>query len=316
MKIKDYILLTALWIIAQFSATLSAQPRVISEPKVIIESEGQHFQNPVWSPDGSSFAFTSAQYQGIWVADKTGKNIRRITGKNAGFDFAWSADSKSLLTRVTKYVNRRQQSAIVLFDKETGAENQLTEYRGKRNAALQWDRFEEKVILLMGNKIEVIEGSPSGSVRSDETARAKNAAEIARGNYPENQPRKDITPFDDATYLNLQISPDGTKVAFEVYGGHLFVMNIDGSGLQDLGKASRPQWSPDSEYVLANKTEDDGHNITRADILALSIDGKEEVNLTADTPLIAMNPSWGPDDDFILFDNPETGNIYMIEISR
>src|SRR5699024_11118546 len=127
---------------------------------------------------------------------------------------------------------------------------------------------------------------------------------------------KDISPFEDAFYLNPQVSPDGQKLAFEIYGGNMYVMNVDGTRLIDLGPGHRPRWSPDSRYILANRTKDDGHNITKADIIAFSVDGKEKINLTTGTSLIAMNPSWSPDDKSILFNDPNTGNIYSLEISR
>ena len=45
-------------------------------------------------------------------------------------------------------------------------------------------------------------------------------------------------PLAEREYLNLTLAPDRGKVAFEVKGGNLFVMNIDGSGLVDLGPAT------------------------------------------------------------------------------
>ena len=93
-------------------------------------------------------------------------------------------------------------------------------------------------------------------------------------------------------------------------------MNIDGTNLMDLGKASRAKWSPDSRYVVAMVAEDDGHNYTKSDLYALSIDGEERINLTASTDIIAMNPDWSPQGDKIVFDSPDDGAIYIMSISN
>ena len=51
------------------------------------------------------------------------------------------------------------------------------------------------------------------------------------------------------------ISPDGKRLAFTVNGDGLFdgpsiyVMNLDGSGLQRLASGSGPQWSPDGNWI-------------------------------------------------------------------
>lgn len=315
---KHLHVLWALLILLILPAVAISQIQAVGQPKVLVDAKGNFFQNPVWSPDGNSFAFTSVQYQGIWVADKNGENIRQLTDKNAGYRFSWTSDSKGILSRVSQMVNRRKQSALVLFDKDSQSEHQLTEFRSGQNALPQWVPFEDKMVLILGNKIEVMEvGKSSGQniLRSNQFSNLQEAQELVKSQGDRTN-SKDISPFEDAFYLNPQVSPDGQKLAFEIYGGNMYVMNVDGTRLIDLGPGHRPQWSPDSRYILANRTTDDGHNITKADIIAFSVDGKEKINLTTGTSLIAMNPSWSPDDKSILFNDPNTGNIYSLEISR
>lgn len=320
MKLIKLSLFTALFIFLQLPLVAHAQPKAKGEPKVIIEGDGNIFQNPIWSPDGSSFAYTSVQFQGIWIADKNGNNARQITDKSAGYGMSWSSDSETILTRVTDYSNRRKQTSINLFNSSTAEETLLSEPRPNIDVLPQWAQFDEKVVLISDNGIESF--TTGKKVDEDKKKLLPNQSfyllkknQLAKGKIPENS-TEDISPFDDVDYLNLQVSPDGTKLAFEVYGGNLYVMNVDGTGLIDLGAAYRPSWSPDSRYIVANKTEDDGHDITSADILAFDVSGNEVINLTENTPLIAMNPSWAPDDSGILFNDPQTGSIYLLEITR
>lgn len=313
-----FISLLGLFFFLLIAVDLTAQIQVVGQPKLLIEGQGNHFMYPVWSPDGESFAFTAGQFRGIWVADKDGQNIRQLTDQSAGYRFSWTSDSKAILAKVTETVDRRKQSALMLYDKDNQSRHQLTDFTSRQSAIPQWVPLEDKMIMVFGNKIELLEagkGAIPRNLRSAEIPGLEEAQFLVDG-QSRRENAVDVSPFDDAFYLNPQISPDGQKIAFEIYGGNLYVMNIDGTRLTDLGPGHRPQWSPDSRYILVNQTTDDGHDITSADIIAFSLDGKEKINLTSNTSLIAMNPSWSPDDKSILFNDPSNGNIYILEISR
>lgn len=312
------ITLSGIFLLLLITIDSTAQVRAVGQPKVLIEGEGNHYMNPVWAPDGQSFAFTAGQFRGIWVADKNGQNVRQLTDKSAGYRFSWTSDSKAILAKVTETVNRRKQSALILYDKDNESQHQLTDYKSGQSALPQWVPLEDKMIMVLGNKIELLEagkGAIPRNLRSAEIPGLEEAQLLVEG-QSKREKAVDVSPFENAYYLNPQVSPDGQKIAFEIYGGNLYVMNVDGTRLTDLGPGNRPQWSPDSRYILANRTTDDGHDITTADIIAFSLDGKEEINLTSSTSLIAMNPSWSPDDKNILFNDPSNGNIYILEISR
>ena len=116
--------------------------------------------------------------------------------------------------------------------------------------------------------------------------------------------------------INLEISPDGSKLAFEAFGGDMYVMNSDGTGLTDLGVGYRPKWSPDGEYLAYMITEDDGHRFTGSDIYTVRIDGSERNNLTNTNDIIEMNPSWSSDGNQIAFDTYNDGSIYIVQVEK
>jgi len=66
----------------------------------------------------------------------------------------------------------------------------------------------------------------------------------------------------DGDPYNLAVSPDGSKIAFNLSGlaseeAHIWVMNIDGSGLRQLTDSSTnemdPQWIGDGSWLLARQ---------------------------------------------------------------
>ncbi len=298
---------------------VSAQPVPVGEPEILLQENGINFQAPVWSPDGNTIAVTADRYIGIWLADANGSNLRQLTDADAGFGLSWSNDSQAILTRLNTTENRRRNHAITIFYANGTAPNQISDSRPKMDALPKWAQFGEQVVLIENDKVEAFDSGMEVQQRfknrPSQAFYVLKSNTIAKGMIPTNS-TENISPFEDAQYLNLEVSPDGQKLAFEVYGGNLYVMNVDGSNLVDLGKANRPSWSPDSRYLVASISEDNGYNITKGDIFAFSIDGNVKINLTENTDLIAQNPDWSPEGSKIAFDVPEEGAIYVLTIQQ
>lgn len=311
-------IITSLLLVISLSVTVTAQPAPNGDPQKLISVEGSDFMNPVWSPDGTKIAFTSSRQQGLWIADTDASDMEQITNESAGYGFSWSSDSESILTRVSEFQNKRRKLAVKIYHTNGNEPEQLTEFRDQMPTIPKWANYDRQVVLISDNDIESFDSGKEVSTQQKASVTKPfyvlKSNQIAKGKVPENS-TENISPFDDAQYLNLEVSPDGKKLAFEVYGGNLFVMNIDGTNLMDLGKANRAKWSPDSQYLVAMVAEDDGHNYTKSDLYALSIDGEERINLTSSTDIIAMNPDWSPQGDQIAFDSPDDGSIYILNIS-
>jgi uncharacterized protein (TIGR03067 family) len=69
-------------------------------------------------------------------------------------------------------------------------------------------------------------------------------------------------------------SPDGNKIAFDCWrlardesypNGHVGVVNVDGSGFEDLGAGSMPSWSPDGRRLVFCKSSPGGLWVMNAD---------------------------------------------------
>jgi Tol biopolymer transport system component len=286
------------------------------KPEKLTGSPDNGFMAPVWSPDGSMIAFTGAGYKGIWIINLQNKDVLQVTGETAsGFGFKWSDDSQIILTRVAKYEGVRRYNAVKTFDVQTGKSNLLTDYRTMMPGLPDFVPGDEKVFMYDRNKLEVVNSQIAPKLNktaniSSRIVYLKND-KIAVEDLITGQTNI-YEPVKDRRVLNLRVSPDGSKTVFEIYGGDMYVMNYDGSGLTDLGKGFRPEWSPDSRYVVYMITEDDGVEILSSDIYTIKIDGTEKTNLTNTKDVIEMNPDWSPDGKKIAFDIPAEGAIYIM----
>lgn len=307
-------------IIFALTSIASAGWKAAKKPVKLIGGADKYFMQPRWSPDGAWIAFTESNYKGLWVMQADGTGARQITDEvAAGFGFEWAANANAVISRVAKYEKRFRYNAVKLFDLEKNENRLLTDYRTMMPGLPHWADADQKVYMYNRNKLEIF-GSGLNPAALMKTAASRQTqflkedkiaiGDIATGAY------KVFEPLKGQRCLNLTPSPDRKKVAFEIVGGNMHVMNADGTGLIDLGKGYRPQWAPDSEYLVFMITQDDGHKLLASDLYVIRYDGQEKTQLTATGDKIEMNPSWSADGKKIVFDVMNEGVIYVLEISK
>ncbi len=295
-----------------FSILISAQ----NNYQLIVSGSAEDaVLNPVFSPDGKNIAYTKSNYQGIWIYNlQSNKSVQLTDEMAAGFSFKWSSDSKSILTRVAKYEEMRRYNAVKVFDITTNESKQLTDYITMMPYLPLWADGDTKIFLPAKSQDEVFVTNKSNSNKSNSEfiVFEKNNKLIVK-NFNENSERS-FEPIKDAQYINISSSPDNSKMVFEVMSGNMFVMNIDGSNLIDLGKGNRPRWSSDSRQLVYMIAEDNGQEITASDIYIINADGTQKINLTNTNDKNEMNPSLAPDGKSIVFDAINDGSIYLMNI--
>lgn len=311
---KKLMILT--FIISLTSVLVPQQLSLTGETKKIIDSNGEVFMNPSYSPDGSMIAFTSRSYNGIYIYSLSSREIIKISDDaSAGFSFKWSTDSKSILSRVARYEGIRRYNAVKIFDIENGFSKLLSDYRTQMPFLPEWADGDSKVILPTKSGFELFE---SGKEKIPYSSNPDIGVFIKNDKIGtvtlSSSDEKSFEPIKGMQAINLAISPDRSKIAFEIVGGNMFVMNLSTLELTDLGVGHRPDWSPDSKYIVYMITEDDGHNITASDIYVTDLTGVLKTNLTNSPQEIEMNPSFSPDGKKIVFDLLNDGSIYQIEI--
>lgn len=287
-----------------------------SKYEKLVESTEENFMAPVWSPDCSMIAFTSAKYKGLWIIDVQNRNAKQITDETAaGFSFKWSNDSHSILSRVAKYEGMRRYNAVKIFNIKSGESFLLTDYRTMMPGLPAFTPGDNKVYIYGRNHLELFDSGIETKLEKKSVSSSKiiylRDDKIAVEDLITHQ-LNTFEPIKDKRVLNLQASPNGSKVVFEIYGSDMYVMNIDGTGLIDLGKGYRPKWSPDNQHIIYMITKDDGEQILSSDIYTIKIDGTEKTNLTNTNDKLEMNPDWSPDGKKIVFDLLGEGSIYIM----
>lgn len=103
---------------------------------------------------------------------------------------------------------------------------------------------------------------------------------------------------DETTWSNLDVSPDGKTIIFDMLGD-LYTMDIKGGEAKpltnDMAWNTEPRFSPNGKQIAFISDREGGDNIWLMDI-----DGKNLKKITDEKHAILHNPYWSPDGNYIL----------------
>ncbi|MDP4116936.1 MAG: hypothetical protein Q8903_12420 [Bacteroidota bacterium] len=311
MKKQIYI-----FFICSLFISIQAQSYKAYDPVKLITKSNQFYMNAQYSPDGTKIAFTGSNYKGIYVQNTADGSIKQITNEDAaGFGYSWSSNSSYIITKVAKFEDAKRYNAVKLFDLNSGTSKLLTDYRTLMPGLPAFANGDQKVILCSRGILEIYETGITAKQNASENIIYIKDNKVTVGSLA-NKGIKSIDLGKDSRVLNLTISPDCKKAAFEVIGGAMYVMNIDGSNLVNLGVGFNPKFSPDGNTLVYQITKDNGHDFTSSDIFVINTDGTGKQNLTDRSDILSMNPSFAPDGKSIIFHSLNDGIIYSMQISK
>lgn len=103
---------------------------------------------------------------------------------------------------------------------------------------------------------------------------------------------------DEGTWMNLDVSPDGRQIVFDLLGD-LYLLPIEGGKARRLtsGRAFdvQPRFSPDGRQIAFTSDRDGANNLWRIDV-----EGKHPLQVTREDFRLLNNPVWTPDGQYLI----------------
>ena len=102
----------------------------------------------------------------------------------------------------------------------------------------------------------------------------------------------------EGTWMNVDVSPDGSRIAFDMLGDIYVVPTAGGTATriaEGLSYEQQPRWSPDGRRIAFVSDRAGGDNIW-----TMNSDGSDKKQLTKEDFRLLNQPSWSPDGRFIV----------------
>lgn len=117
-------------------------------------------------------------------------------------------------------------------------------------------------------------------------------------NAPPMKTRTIPIKVDEGTWMNLDVSPDGSRIVFDLLGD-IYTMPMSGGAAtriaEGLAYEQHPRFSPDGNRIAFTSDRGGGDNIW-----VMNADGSDKRQLTKETFRLLNNPSWSPDGQYIV----------------
>ena len=103
---------------------------------------------------------------------------------------------------------------------------------------------------------------------------------------------------DEGTWMNVDVSPDGTKIVFDLLGD-IYIMNTDGGKAKALRTGLpfeiQPRFSPDGKTLSFTSDAGGGDNIW-----TMNVDGSNAKQITKENFRLLNNAVWTPDGNYLV----------------
>lgn len=193
----------------------------------VVDDEASNF-HPRPSPDGTLIAFDSDRegVRAVYVADASGKNVRRVSGDGFAAIPSWSPDGRQL-AYVRAEPDRPRVWNIWLTDLGTGEERRVTSYRVGQPWGASWFADGQRIAYSHETRL-VIRNLETGAERA----------------YP--------SPVRGRLVRTPAVSPDGDRIMFQVHRDGAWLMTVaDGVMRKVLSDPTAEEytWAPDGRRV-------------------------------------------------------------------
>ncbi|MCC6723829.1 MAG: PD40 domain-containing protein [Saprospiraceae bacterium] len=170
-------------------------------------------------------------------------------------------------------------------------------------------KFNLTVLILLSTLTLFAQNPPNGR-QGKKAPKAQAPAKTESKKWDVNNPPgpwnwKDVNfTTDEGTWLNLDVSPDGKSIVFDMLGD-IYTLAIPPLGGQGVGKATalrtgiawevQPRFSPDGKQILFTSDAGGGDNIWM-----MKADGTDAKQITKEDFRLLNNATWMPDGEYFI----------------
>lgn len=246
--------------------------------------------SPAPSPDGRYLAFTRENFKGLFLFDLETGELREISNLNgSGFGFVWSRNGLLAFRGSTGKLKRKHIIGVAHDDGVVEVASTLLDdvslplWSGEDLGYVVWDKEPRmKTAGPYGRALfdEMVFCHPSGRpVFFDNDLKIVHSGEIRDGKV----------------YFLPRMSRDGSRYLLHSLDGHLYLGKIGGRTLTDIGEGSGARFARNDEWVIFERTRDDGHTITSSDLYLYEIGTKATYRLTDTKEIVERTPAMAED---------------------
>lgn len=279
---------------------VNAQEVTVSKAVPLMKGTESAMYNPVLSEDGNNLLFSNENYKGLYIYNFQNNVVTKVSdAERAGLYPTISADGKVYYITQEMRDNRNYRN---LMSYDTDSQKSVELISNQRNITAP-KAVTGGVIANTASGLKNIGGKKALYVYTE-----GSTIVIGDGNK-----EKSFSPVESyAGYLWASLSPNNDKVMFVAAGKGIVIMTLDGKVLNKLGNYVNPVWYG-NDYVIAQKSTDDGHQFSSSKLVLLKADGTFVKDLTSATSM-AMNPATSFATQKVVY-NTIDGRLYMMNLS-
>jgi dipeptidyl aminopeptidase/acylaminoacyl peptidase len=295
---------TALTRVAQDSPIASDGSAVNAELPTLTNihavTASNNYAAPVWCPDTARNMLAFVSPGGTYILTLQDSKPRLLSPTRAGFGFLFTNDCQSLVFENSSSEAGRTIKAIAI------ATGHVTTLALATDSAPQ-DLGNGMLGYLANGEMSTTRVAMNGPL----THAVPYAYQRDDNIFAVSGRTTSQVTNNDGKYFLPRVSPDGSKLLYQEISRGLFVYDFSSGRVSALGRGDDASWSPDSRFVVFERTKDDGHVILSSSLYVADLEGHVG-QLTNESDRLDMRPTWSPDGRYVAFDANDA--IYLASI--